>query len=215
MLIHTYYKKIAKEYETIYRIRGSAGKEELGLIEAAIESLLKNRAVLEVAAGTGFWTSLLSTTAARITATDIEPDILAIARLKKYYCPVTFAIEDAYALTFADRSFNGGVASFWFSHVPKELIRPFLHELHRVMKRGSRIFIADSVYDKDAEKSLIRKPADANTYVNRQLSDGPVELLKNYYTKEELFDLFRVYDNQFDRNNIFYGNRYWFLHYRI
>src|SRR3954463_14881225 len=70
--------------------------------------------ILETAAGTGIVTAALSRAlpAAEIVATDLNPDMLRVARDKVGSPRVTFAPADAQALPFAAGSFDLVVCQF-------------------------------------------------------------------------------------------------------
>jgi len=141
-----YYRKRAGEYEEIYDWKDPDRQREQDMLSTAIRDSLRGRDVLEVACGTGWWTRILSESAMSIVATDLGDEVMVIARERKYGCPVTFRREDAYNLSFEDDSFNGGLAFSWFSHIPHDLIDIFIDKFHRVLARGSRVFIADNTY---------------------------------------------------------------------
>lgn len=113
-----YYRARASEYEQVYFRDDPDRNAEQELVSARVKSFLDGRDVLEVACGTGYWTERLSATSKSITATDTVKEVVEIARRKKYNCPVSFMIRDAYGLGF-NGQFDGGLAMFWFSHVPK------------------------------------------------------------------------------------------------
>ena len=142
--IVAYYRRRAGEYEEIYDWKDDNRQEEQGLIAEAIRDYHAGRRVLEVACGTGYWTKILSETAERIVATDIGEEVIELAKLKKYGCPIEFERENAYYLTCDDDSFDGGLAFSWFSHIPRERIHPFLKEFHRVLQDGARVLIAET-----------------------------------------------------------------------
>lgn len=211
-----YYQQRAREYEGIYfREDPVRQKEQLALAEA-LQKFLKGKKVIEIASGTGFWTTYLSQTAKEIIGTDIAPEVLEIARQKAYKCPVTFKIEDAYNLSFAPKSFDGALANFWFSHVPKSKLEDFFTGLHRVLKKNSAIFIADNTYVPEYGGKLITKKGEQDTYKLRTLKDGSEHLiLKNYPTPEDLQTFFKKFDPNFSANNIFYGKNFWFVKYNL
>jgi len=91
--IVAYYRRRAGEYEEIYDWKDYNRQEEQGLIVEAIKDYLARRRVLEVACGTGYWTKILSETAERIVATDIGEEVIELAKLKKYGCPIEFERE--------------------------------------------------------------------------------------------------------------------------
>lgn len=210
-----YYKKRAKEYEQIYYRNEPVRQKEQNVLANAIKTALNGRNVLEIACGTGYWTMFLSETAKSIIATDIVSEVLDIAKRKHYPNHVYFQKEDAYNLSFEDKSFDGGMAILWFSHIPKDKIDSFLNEFHRVLQKGSRIFIADNVYLPDVGGTLITKHGDKDTYKIRRLGDGNENtVLKNYYSPKELVDIFSKHVN-FGKENIFYGSCFWYVHYEL
>ncbi|OGH23591.1 MAG: hypothetical protein A3J69_02955 [Candidatus Levybacteria bacterium RIFCSPHIGHO2_02_FULL_42_12] len=211
-----YYSKRASEYEKVYHREDSNRQNELRKISKALQSAMSEKNVIELACGTGYWTQLLSRTAKSVYATDIVEEALEIAKTKKYVCPIQFSIEDAYRLSFSDGTFDGGLANFWFSHIPKSKINTFLKEFHRVLKKGSSVFITDNVLVKSIGGKLVKKPNDENTYKLRKLKDGEQFLvLKNYYSKENLLNIFKKHVKNFSPKNIFYGKNFWHITYTI
>jgi ubiquinone/menaquinone biosynthesis C-methylase UbiE len=178
--------------------------------------LCKNKIVLEIACGTGYWTQIISETATKIIATDYLEEMLNFARNKRYQCPVEFRIENAYDLTFLDNIFEVGVANFWFSHIPKTRIVSFLNEMHRVLKQNAIVFFADNNYIKDVGGNLVVLKDDENTYKLRTLENGSsYKILKNYFSKKELLSIFRNYDPTFSESNILYGRHFWSMTYTL
>src|SRR5688572_2499896 len=67
--------------------------------------------VLELGCGTAYFTRELAGTGAAIKAIDISPELLEVARAS---CPaqnVTFEIQNAYEMSYADASFDSVVGS--------------------------------------------------------------------------------------------------------
>ena len=211
-----YYRQRADEYEEIYgRDDPVRQREQRGIAEALRETF-RGRNVIEIACGTGFWTYYLSETALRITGTDILEDVLEIAGRKQYGCPVTFCMADAYNLAFRDKVFGGGVAGFWFSHIPKDQIDSFIDGLHRILKDGAKVLMADNVYIPGIGGELVKREHDENTYKLRKLKDGSEYLvLKNYYTVAELTEIYSRHVSSFKMSNIFTGNCFWHLIYEV
>ena len=98
------------------------------------------REVLEIGCGTGLFTAELAKTRNRITAIDISPDLLALARERVTGGEVTFRCENAYASTFADQSFDAIVGSSVLHHldVPRAL-----REFHRLLRPGGRFMFTE------------------------------------------------------------------------
>ena len=209
-----YYACRAGEYEDIYHRENPQRQMELSEIQSRIKVAFRGANVLEVACGTGYWTQFVSETAESIAATDFNEEVLEIARRKQYSCPVSIEKADAYHLPFPPKTFSGGIANFWFSHIPKNLIGHFLEVFHRTLKPGSIVFIADNMNVGGIGGTLITKPGDENTYKLRTLKDGTQhEVLKNYFTAKELLKIFKKYDPGLSENDIYIGECYWFVQY--
>jgi ubiquinone/menaquinone biosynthesis C-methylase UbiE len=211
MLIQNSFDTIAENYETQYEKQNPIKTGEQHLLATALSSMLKNKTVLEVAAGTGYWTWYLSQTAKKIMVTDIESKFLEYAKQKTYKCPVSFQIEDAYKLTFPKNSFNAGVSNFWLSYVPLYDIPLFLEGFHRVLKKNSTVFMSDTVL----QSVQLPAPHQFNTISDTHFENSKPESIKHQFTKEELHQLFSRYDPKFSSNNIFYGDYYWYLYYTV
>ncbi|MCZ8514561.1 methyltransferase domain-containing protein [Paenibacillus filicis] len=187
-----YYAQRAEHYERIYYRDDPIRQTELAAMEADLCRTLADRRVLEVACGTGFWTQKAVRTAACVTATDVTPETIAIARSKAMPADkVTFLEGDAYRLQEVPGSFDAALAMFWFSHVPKAQIPIFLEGLHSRIGPGEVMFIADNMFIPGIGGELIVRPGEADTYKQRELTDGSKhEVLKNYFTEQELEELF-------------------------
>jgi SAM-dependent methyltransferase len=187
-----YYAKRAAEYENIYKRDDTVRLLEQLKLELAMNTVLKERNILEIACGTGYWTERLATVARHITAIDAAPETLEIARQKDYAnARVKFQIGNAYDLQVLG-DFNGGMSNFWLSHVPKAKIQDFLNGFHAQLQAGSTVFMADNVYyPAISSGQMLDKPGFEDSYAKRYLNDGSsFEIIKNYYTKPDLEQIF-------------------------
>lgn len=204
-----YYRSRAPEYESIY-FRPDPGRLfELEEMARAVRNWLAGRDVLEVAAGTGWWTVHAASVANSVTATDISEETLAIAKTKPLE-KVDFRIADAFALDQLPGKFNGFLACFWLSHVSRNRLEEFLSGVHARLEPSSRVFIADNLYDKGIGGRFVEEPGNPDTYRIR-LDKHRLEhkVLKNYYSKEELEQLLTGMDNV----QIHMGPHYWWIMY--
>ena len=181
-----YYARRAAEYERIFQ--KPERQEDLRALRSFVVENFAGRHVLEVACGTGYWTQVLARSASSVTALDINDEMLEIAHSKpRMWDNVMFRCEDAYALPRFPKQFSGGLAAFWWSHVPKARLRPFLTGLHRAFAPGATMVFIDNAYVRGSSTPLARHDADGNTYQRRVLSDGSAhEVLKNFPTEAEL-----------------------------
>src|SRR5690349_4311510 len=125
-----YYGRRANEYEQIYAKPERQG--ELRCLQEFVERALVGRHVLELACGTGYWTQIVARRAKSVMATDVNEEVLNIARAKAIDpTRVRFRREDAYSLPAFRQKFTAGLAAFWWSHVPKAKLRSFLSRFHQ------------------------------------------------------------------------------------
>ena len=211
-----YYRRRAGEFEAVYDRADPARRAEIKRLSQAAQAALRGRRVLEVACGTGYWTRFVSEAAREIIATDSVEEVLNVARRKTYQCPVTFRLEDAYRLSFEADAFDGGLANFWFSHIPKHRIDRFIAGFHRTLRPQSRVFLADNVLVPDVGGELIGRAGDDNTYRHRTLRDGSEHvIIKNYYSAEDLMAIFGQHVPGLSAANVFIGQHFWYITYRL
>jgi ubiquinone/menaquinone biosynthesis C-methylase UbiE len=181
-----YYAERAAEYERIYH--KPERQAELKQLRDFVENTFANTDVFELACGTGYWTEILSRTAASVVATDINEKVLAIARSKPIdRRKTTFRIEDAYDLPIFKKSFTSGLSVFWWSHIPKARLHEFLQGFHRIFSPGARIVFIENNYVEGSSTPISRTDEHGDTYQLRRLDDGSThEVLKNFPTESEL-----------------------------
>ena len=212
-LLEEYYGRRASEYEAIYHRDDPASSAELRQLGSAMCRVLAGRDVLEIACGTGYWTAQVASAAHTVTATDISPEMLAIAEGKSLRGTVRFARASAYELLALQGQFDGGLANFWFSHVPRSRTGEFLTGFHGRLRPGSPVFIADNVYVPGLGGELVANPGSEDTYKRRGLADGSeYTVLKNYYSEVELSRLFGVVGIDLE---VYAGEFYWWVSYRV
>ena len=208
-----YYKDRAKEYEEIYEWRDPQRQEEQELMESELKKAFKGRRLLDIGCGTGYWTQRISTVAKSILGIDINDAVLEVARSKEYGCPTEYRVMDAYNMKL-ERKYDGVLASFMLSHVLKQDIPGWLNHIHSVLEPGASVFIADNTYIEGVGGKLQTKPGDPNTYKLRTLNDGSQHLIvKNYFTAEELVQLFSEHSKGITEKNVFMGRCFWWINY--
>lgn len=181
-----YYARRAGEYEKIFA--KPERQSDLASLRALLPGLFAVRDVLEIACGTGYWTPLISGSARSILATDINEEVLAVARHKAYPNQnVEFKITDAYTLANVTGRFSAGFAGFWWSHIPKQRLSHFLDCFHSKLCPGALVVFLDNNYVEGSSTPIARSDGEGNTYQKRKLEDGAeFEVLKNFPTETEL-----------------------------
>jgi SAM-dependent methyltransferase len=180
-----YYARRATEYERVYA--KPERQSELRAIEAWLPGRFAQRRVLEVACGTGWWTQHGARDARSWLATDANEEPITLARSKVMPSCVRFARADAYTLQgLRGAPFNAAFAGFWWSHVPRERLRPWLASLHAQLEPGALVVMLDNCFVTGSSTPIARADAKGNTFQQRRLGDGSEhEVLKNFPTREE------------------------------
>jgi protein-L-isoaspartate O-methyltransferase len=174
-----YYRDRAAEYDAIYA--KPERQDDLGRLRGLLARLAGGR-VLEIAAGTGYWTRVLSASAAAVTATDVNPETLAVARARQYGpAPVTFQVADAYALREVPGEFDTAFIGFFWSHVPRADLPRFLGGLHARLGQGATVTVVDNRYVPGSSTPISRTTPEGDTFQHRTLHDGRrYEIVKNF-----------------------------------
>ena len=100
--------------------------------------------ILDMAGGTGDIAFRMAAKGARVTVSDINPDMLEVGmgRAKKRGIEgMIWQVENAEKLSFADASFDGYTIAFGIRNVTD--IPAALREAHRVLKRGGRFYVLE------------------------------------------------------------------------
>jgi len=183
--LKSYYAQRAQEYEEVYAI--PERQDDLRSLRTLLQLLLNGQDVLEVACGTGYWTEPLAHITHSIVATDVNEEVLAIAREKAYLREnVRFQQADAFNLGSIEVEFSAGFAGFWWSHIRLGELGRFLVGFHAKLGPGKLVVFCDNTR-RGTRHPFTRTDEEGNTYQTRRLNDGSVhEVLKNIPTEAAL-----------------------------
>ena len=181
-----YYAERAAEYDEVYR--KPERQADLARLRRLLPPLVAGKRVLEIAAGTGYWTRVLSATAAAITATDLNAETIAIAAQREYGpAPVSMQTADAYRLDTVPGDFHLVFCGFWWSHIRRTDVARFLAGVRERTGPGTDLILLDNRYVPGSNHPVTRTGPDGDTYQLRQLADGrSYEVLKNFPDRPQL-----------------------------
>lgn len=130
-------KKIVGDAGRIWNWESPAGKRRWARrVEMLTSHITPGMDVLEIGCGTGYYTKELERTGARITAIDISPDLLNVARSTVKSDNVIFKLDNAYHMSFEDEVFDTVVGISVLHHLD---IEKAVKEIYRVLRPGGTI----------------------------------------------------------------------------
>ena len=177
--MRAYYEARAPEYDDWYLRRGrysrgpvhdAAWNAELDVAGRWLDALPFGGEIVELAAGTGWWSPLLASkgTLSLYDASE-APLERARERLVAHGLRAHLHVRDAWAEP--DREVDGLFCGFWLSHVAADRLPAFLALARRWLRPGGRFAAIDSLPDPQSGASDNPPPEGDGTAV-RRLADG-------------------------------------------
>jgi SAM-dependent methyltransferase len=188
-----YYEARAPEYDDWYLRRGryshgpihdAAWDAELDAAGRWLDGLPVSGEIVELAAGTGWWSPLLASKGV-LSLYDASEAPLARARerLVAHGLRAHLHVRDAWAEP--DRAVDAVFTGFWLSHVTPERLPVFLALVRRWLKPGGTFAFIDSL--QDASSGTTDRSAIVDGVSVRRLADGrEFRVVKVYHDPVEL-----------------------------
>jgi len=185
-----YYRARAIEYDLFYQVPERLS--ELTLLQAWLIERTRGLTILEVAAGTGYWTEIVAPFAQAITATDLNAETLEIAATRRLGQHVILQTADAYSLPRSTTIFDVGMAHLWWSHVERQKCESFLSHFASRLRPAATLLMIDQLYVEGFTSPLSREDRWGNQYTVRKLKDGSTyEIIKNFPRPGEPEEFFK------------------------
>jgi SAM-dependent methyltransferase len=189
-----YYAARAPEYDDWYLRRGRhargpvhdmAWQIDLDTATRWLDGVPFHGQIVELAAGTGWWSPLLAQKG-ELSMYDASEAPLAIARdrLTAHGLRAHLHVRDAWAEP--DRAVDGLFAGFWLSHVPRARLPEFLGIARQWLRPGGTFAFIDSREDSHSG-AVDQPPSDEPGIARRRLADGrEFRIPKVFYEPAEL-----------------------------
>lgn len=190
-----YYQARAAEYDDWYLRRGryehgpihdAAWNAELDSAGRWLDGLRLQGRVVELAAGTGWWSPLLAASAGELWLYDAAEAPLERARerLLAHGLRAHLHVRDAWAEPDGEPA-DGLFAGFWLSHVERARTGDFLALARRWLAPGGRIALIDSL--PDPRSGAVDHPQPSADRAVRRLADGrEFTITKVFRTPDEI-----------------------------
>jgi demethylmenaquinone methyltransferase/2-methoxy-6-polyprenyl-1,4-benzoquinol methylase len=176
-----YYRARVDEYDEMMTTGdrfGAEGDEVVRAILRRLDELGRLGRVLELAAGTGWWTKQLLARADSVTAVDGAPEMIERNRLRVGDPRVRYVVADLFDWQ-PDERYDLVFFAFWLSHVPVERFEAFWTMVQRALVPGGRFFCVDTHWDAGAA-------AAAGPVVARELDGRGYRIVKVLHQPDEL-----------------------------
>ena len=193
--MRAYYAARAGEYDDFYLRRGRyehgpvhdvAWQTELDQATRWLDDQPLSGEILELAAGTGWWSPLLAQKG-RLTISDAnrEPLAIAVQRLEAHRLRAGVVLRDAWEPP--DRAVDGLFAGFWLSHVPRARLGEFLAIARAWLAPDGRFAFIDSLRDPQSSADAHARREIAPGLQERSVADGRrFRVVEEYYDPDEL-----------------------------
>jgi demethylmenaquinone methyltransferase/2-methoxy-6-polyprenyl-1,4-benzoquinol methylase len=191
--MRAYYAARATEYDDFYLRRGRyehgpvhdlAWQADLEAATDWLAGLPLSGRIVELAAGTGWWSPLLARRG-ELWMFDANPEPLDLARdrLVAHGLRAHLHVRDAW--DEPDAPADALFAGFWLSHVPRSRLYAFLALAGRWLRPDGRLAFIDS--RRDPFSSAVDHHPPAGDVSVRRLADGrQFRVVKVHYTESEL-----------------------------
>jgi demethylmenaquinone methyltransferase/2-methoxy-6-polyprenyl-1,4-benzoquinol methylase len=192
-----YYRARAPEYDEWWQRRGRYDQgsdlaqewdRQIGHVAAALETFDPSGEVLEIAGGTGWWTTRLARCAEHLTVIDSSPEALDLNRDRVGRSDVEYLVADLF-MWRPKRTYDVVFFSFWLSHVPRSRFSAFWSLVRSCLAPGGRVFLIDNRIDphptgRIEDPYVIRHDPDLDL---RRLHDGSeYRVVEVFYEPKEL-----------------------------
>lgn len=175
-----YYRRRAGEYDVTAYGDVVAARARIARLVAEMQPV---GAVLEIACGTGLWTEALAGVAETVTAIDVAPEAVAIARDRVRSNNVRFEVADVFSWKTAAR-FDVIFFSAWLSHVPMSRFEQFWQMLRGHLAEGGRVLFVDEPAEIRGKETYL---PGGDEIVERRLRDGSkFRVVKNFVHPQRL-----------------------------
>jgi demethylmenaquinone methyltransferase/2-methoxy-6-polyprenyl-1,4-benzoquinol methylase len=188
-----YYEARAPEYDDWYLRRGryergpihdAAWNAELDAAGRWLDSVPISGQIVELAAGTGWWSPLLAAKG-ELSIYDAAEAPLDRARDRLLAHGLRAHIHTRDAWAEPDRQVDALFAGFWLSHIERDRLGEFLVLARRWLRDGGTFAFIDSLPDSQSGAADHEPPAGDRSV--RKLDDGrEFEIVKVYYSPAEL-----------------------------
>lgn len=135
-------EKVAEDFNSIAPFETEKWNRNNYYHDFLLKNLPRNcQHILEIGCGIGTFSRLLATRSNRVTAIDLSPKMIEIAKtLSKSHTNIDYQVADVLEANFPDEQFDAIVSIATFHHLPLDEVLP---KLKKALKTGGKLLILD------------------------------------------------------------------------
>ena len=192
-----FYAVNADNYDQVYA--QEARFDDLDDLQEMVAEMFQGHKVLELACGTAYWTDLIAEVAESVHATDLLPEMIALAETRGLdEDVVTFGVMDAFNLPddLVGKYTAVFAAGLW-THVKREDQEKYLKTLRAKLGKDVMLVLLDETYVDGHTMVFARTDLEGNTFQILTADDGQrYEVMHNYMTDSTLSKSFAASTKQ-------------------
>jgi len=175
-----FYAKSAANVERVYD--KPERQDDLADLRDDVAQVLRGHVVLELACGSGYWTSVIAEVADSVVAIDINPGMIALAEKRGLAGDkVRFRVADALELPDDIGEFTAVFVGFYWSHLERDEQEHLLAQLRKRLGKDVLLVLADDAYVEGSSETVARTDAQGTTWQIVAAPDGErCEMPKSY-----------------------------------
>lgn len=176
----SFYARSAANVERVYD--KPERQDDLAELRDEVAQVLRGHVVLELACGSGYWTSVIAQVADSVLATDINPAMIELAEGRGLAGEkVRFRVADALALPADIGEFTAVFVGFFWSHLERDEQEHLLAQLRKRLGKDVLLVVADDAYVEGSSETVARTDAQGTTWQIVVAPDGErCEIPKSY-----------------------------------
>ncbi|ELX13370.1 hypothetical protein Jab_1c19950 [Janthinobacterium sp. HH01] len=182
-----FYAVNADNYDQVYAQEERF--DDLDDLQEMVAELFQGHKVLELACGTAYWTDLIAEVAESVHATDLLPEMIALAETRGLdEDVVSFGVMDAFNLPDGlEGKYTAVFAAGLWAHVKREDQEKYLKTLRTKLGKDVLLVLLDETYVDGNSMVFARTDLEGNTFQILTADDGQrYEVMKNYLTDSTL-----------------------------
>lgn len=166
-------------YDPIVRFLGGGAAREALLAQAGIRPTDR---VFDLGCGTGTLDVLIKERFPQVEIVGFDPDPKALARARKKAARevLTIQFDEGFGdqLPYPEASFDRALSSLMLHHVPAEERLKTLREVHRVLKPGGELHLADFEGPKDSKPGFFKRLLLSHAHIKENSAANVIAVMK-------------------------------------